>query len=130
MDRSLFLPVPERRQSVEERAMVNSVGHFNRWIERQENLLKQHGELLLYPIPFSLHPTSRMRAFHRILEQAGWHVVKKETQKNGQLIWVLKLPEAYLKGQKQRQKKLILGICIVSAVIVLLLLLLLQPLSS
>ncbi|GEM_PF-4816586 len=130
MDRSLFLPVPENRHDAEKRVMINSVGHFNHWIEKQKNVLNRRKELLLYPIPFSLHPTSRMRAFHRILEQAGWHVVEKKTQKNGQLIWVLKLPEAYLKGQKQRQRKLILSICIVSAVIVLLLLLFLQSTSS
>ncbi|HCB18755.1 TPA: hypothetical protein DEP34_00005 [Candidatus Uhrbacteria bacterium] len=130
MNQGLFLPVPEKGKNVEVRALINSVGNFNRWIERQGDILKGCPELLVYPIPFSLHPSSRMRAFQRILEQAGWHVVKKETQRNGQLVWILKLPESYLKQQKQKQKKWIFGICIVSAVIILLLFLLLRSFSS
>lgn len=109
MHTHLLLPYPARQLGVESRAIRYNVGHFNRWVIEHVHKL-QEGDLVSFPVPLDLHPSSRQRAFHRILEQAGWHLVEKKTSKDGKLLWILKPPEAYFRQRKQRQQRILLGL--------------------
>ena len=124
MHTHLFLPCPERQSGVENKTIRSNVGHFNRWMADHVDRLRE-GDLVSFPIPFGLHPSSRQRTFHRILEQAGWHLVEKKTAKDGRLLWILKPPEAYFQSRKQRQQRMLLGLAaggLLIATIILLLL--------
>jgi hypothetical protein len=124
MQKNLFLPYPERQSGAENKTIHDSVGHFNRWIADHVDRLRE-GDLVSFPIPFGLHPSSRQRAFHRILKQTGWHVMEKRVAQDGKLLWILKPPEAYFTYRKQRQHRILLGLAaggLLIATIILLLL--------